>query len=179
MRRFEPKMSNLRMGCMMRRSTLVLVVTLIASLGAGALVAQSADALMSNMVGTWALNVAKSSYSPGPGPKSNTVKWERQEGGLKFTSDGVDAKGQPTHTELMMKFDGKDYPLKGAPASNTTRSFRRIDDRTYEFVEKVAGKVTTTTRMVASPDRKTRTGTATGRNIQGQVVKNVQVWEKQ
>jgi len=46
-------------------------------------------------------------------------------------------------------------------------------------VEKVDGKVTTTSRSVGAPDGKTRTLTVTGTNAQGQTVKNVVLWEKQ
>jgi hypothetical protein len=43
----------------------------------------------------------------------------------------------------------------------------------------VDGKVTTTSRVVTSPEGKTQTGTATGTNPQGQAVNNVIVTEKQ
>ena len=51
--------------------------------------------------------------------------------------------------------------------------------RTFEFVTKENGKVTTTFRSVASADGKTRTATITGTNAQGQTVKNVVLYEKQ
>jgi hypothetical protein len=63
--------------------------------------------------------------------------------------------------------------------ANTTRAYRRIDDRTYEFVAKVDGKVTTTTRSVAARDGKTRTTMTTGKDAQGQSVNNVQVFDRQ
>src|ERR1041385_6449595 len=61
------------------------------------------------------LSVAKSKYSPGPASKSQTVKQEAWEGGVKLTTDGMDSDGKPTHTEYAAKFDGKDYPWKGNP----------------------------------------------------------------
>ena len=156
----------------MRRQIIRVVVTVVAVMGVAlAVAAQSADA----RVGTWKLNLAKSKYNPGPAPKSNTIKNEP----LKSTSDGIDAQGKPTHTEISYKFDGKDYPLKGAAAANTTRAYRRIDDHTWEFVTKVDGKVTTTNRNVISPDGKTQTGTTTGKDAQGQTVNNTLVFDKQ
>src|SRR4051812_23965047 len=134
-------------------------VTLALSTMSVAATGQSSDVLMGNQVGSWKLNVAKSTYSPGPAPKSSIVKWEPSEGGLRMTADGVDAAGRPTHSEITIKFDGKDYPYKGAPAANTTRAYKRIDDRTYEYVEKTDGKVTTTERVVVRRDGKTRTST--------------------
>ena len=55
-----------------------------------ALLAQSSD----SWVGTWKLDVAKSKYSPGPAPKSNTVKISPSEGGLSIVVDGIDGEGK-------------------------------------------------------------------------------------
>jgi hypothetical protein len=163
---------------MMRRSTVVVVT--LALLGTGvAVMGQSSDALASNLLGTWKLNVEKSKFSPGPPAKSQISTWERWEGGLKNTVDGIDAQGKPTHIEQVANFDGKDYPRRGATVANTTRAFKRIDDRTYESIEKTDGKVTTTTRSVSSRDGKTRTLTTTGKDVQGRAVNNVGVWEKE
>jgi hypothetical protein len=76
-------------------------------------------------------------------------------------------------------FDGKDNPVKGAPAPNTTAAYKRIDDRTFEVMGKVDGKATITTRVVISGDGKTMTATQTGRNYQGESVNNVIVATKQ
>jgi hypothetical protein len=132
------------------------------------------------MVGTWKTNVSKSTYSPGPPPKAPaTSRWEVMgDGQFKNINEGVDAKGQPTHNEIIVKFDGTDRPLIGA-AVPTTRTYKLIDARTFEFVTKVNGKVTTTFRSVLAPDGKTRTATTTGTNAQGQAVKSVVLWEKQ
>ena len=72
------------------------------------------------LMGTWKVNVAKSTYSPGPGPKSQTSVWATAPGGgWTNTVDGVDAAGKPTHTEQVMMFDGKPVELKGAPVPTT------------------------------------------------------------
>ena len=137
--------------------------------------AQTQDA----WIGTWKLNVAKSKYSPGPAPKSQTIKNEASAGGMMATTDGVDAQGKPTHTMIMTKFDGKEVPVQGAADAKTTRIYKRIDSHSYEFVTKVGGKVTTTAKSVVSADGKTRTTTTTGKNAQGQTVNNVAVYDKQ
>lgn len=138
--------------------------------------AQAQDAWL----GTWKLNLAKSKYQPATGaPKSQTVKQEAVPGGMKSTVDGMDAQGKPIHTEVTAMFDGKSTAVTGAPDANTTRVYKRIDTRTYEFVTSVAGKVTTTTRSVVAADGKSRTVTTTGKNAQGQTVNNVAVYEKQ
>ena len=38
-----------------------------------------------NWLGTWKLDVAKSKYSPGPAPKSLTLKFEATADGIKLT----------------------------------------------------------------------------------------------
>jgi hypothetical protein len=158
-----------------RRYIVLPVFTLAFFIVALTVAGQSPDPL----VGTWKVNVAKSTYSPDPPPKSSTSIWEDVGGGqLKNTVDTVDAKGQPTHTEIIVSFDGKDLPVKGA-AVPTTRAYKRIDSRTFEFVTKVEGKVTTTNRSVASAEGKSRTLTATGTTAQGQPAKNVVLYEKQ
>jgi len=58
------------------------------------------------------VNLAKSKYSPGPAPKSATIKFEASQGYIKLTSDGVNA--------------GKDVPFKGNSDADTA-SPRRID----------------------------------------------------
>ena len=137
--------------------------------------AQAADPWL----GTWKLNVAKSKCSPGPCARSNVSHFEAVAGGgLKVTGDAVDATGRSTHTETTTMFDGKEAEVKGA-ATLTTRLFSRIDDRTYEFVTRVNGKVTTTTRGTVSADGRTRTLVTTGVNTDGKPVHNEAVYERQ
>ena len=128
--------------------------------------------------GTWKLNLAKSKYDPGPPPKGpNTTKIEAIKGGLKFTVDGVNAEGKPTHFEWSAQFDGKDNPVKGDPNRDAV-ALKKIDDYTFELTNKKDGKVTTVIRSVFSRDGKTRTNTTTGTNVKGVKVNNVTVFEK-
>ena len=153
-------------------SSVVVAVTL-------SVLALSVSAQQNSMLGTWRLNVAKSTYSPGPGPRSQTVRNEAAPGGgMKAVVDGVDAAGKPIHNEITTMFDGKEAVYQGA-AQPTTRAYTRIDDRTIQWVQKVNGKVTTTTRSTVSADGKTRTNTTTGADEQGRQVKNVVVYERQ
>jgi hypothetical protein len=131
------------------------------------------------LVGTWKVNIEKSKYSPGPPPKANTIKWEPVQGGFKFTTDGVDAKGQTNHSETMEKTDGSEGQVEGAQTPNTTRGLKRIDDHNYEDVDKVGGKTVATRRLVISADSKTLTVTVKGTNAQGEAVNNVALYEKQ
>jgi len=139
--------------------------------------AQAQDA----WIGTWKLNLAKSKYDPANlAPKSQTLKQDAVAGGgFKGTTDGVDAQGKPTHTEQATMFDGKASEIKGAPDANTTRVYKRIDNRTYEYVQRVGGKLTTTARTVVAADGKTRTITTTGKDAQGRTINNVAFYDRQ
>ena len=131
-------------------------------------------------VGTWKADLAKSKYSPGPTPKvPGTVTIERSGTGMKTTIDGTDPQGKPTHTETVWTFDGKDHPVKGAAAPNTTAAYKRVDDHTFEVTTKVDGKPTVTTRVVISADGKAMTATQTGKAADGSAVNNVIVASKQ
>jgi hypothetical protein len=85
-------------------------------------------------IGVWKGNLTKSTFSPGPTPKTAaTVTIESAPGGsIKTTIDGADAQGKPIRTETVGAFDGKDNGVKGAPAPNTTTALKRIDARTFE-----------------------------------------------
>jgi len=162
----------------MRRRLLLGLLLLAAALAISVPVtAQAQDA----WTGSWKLNLAKSKFEPANlAPKSQTVKQEATPGGgTKVTVDGVDAQGKPVHYEFVTMFDGKSFEVPGAPDANTTRVYKRIDRRTYEWVQSVSGKVTTTSRSVVSADGKTRTITTTGKNAQGQTVNNAVVYDRQ
>jgi len=131
-----------------------------------------------NMVGTWKLIPAKSTFSPGPPIKSQLATLSAVDGGLKVVADRVEADGKMTHFEWTAKFDGKDYPVKGDPARDAV-SVKKVDDYTLEITNKKGGKVLSVLRAVYSKDGKSRTETTTGTNAQGQQIKNVTAWDKQ
>jgi hypothetical protein len=131
-----------------------------------------------NWLGTWKLNVAKSKYSPGPGPKSLTIKLEATADGIKLTSDGVNSEGKATHGEYVSKFDGKDVPWEGNPDADTA-SAKKIDDNSYENIWKKDGKTTISAKVVVSKDGKTINTTQTGTDSKGRTVNNTLVWDRQ
>jgi hypothetical protein len=129
-------------------------------------------------VGTWKLDTAKSTYSPGPAPKSNTVTIVAVENGIHLTAHGVDAAGKPTHVEYTAKYDGKDSPVTGVAYADTI-ALKRIDANTVESTMKKAGTAVMTVRATISPDGKTRTAVFTGKNEKGEEVNNTAVYDKQ
>ena len=144
----------------------------------GALLSGSALLAADNWIGSWKLDVAKSKFSPGPAPKSMTLKFAATADGIQFTSDGVDAEGKPTHSQFASKFDGKEVPYKGNPNADTA-SPKRIDGNSYSNPWKKDGKETTTSHVVVSKDGKTLTVHQTGKNAKGEAVKHTLVFERQ
>jgi hypothetical protein len=128
-------------------------------------------------LGSWHLNVAKSKYSPGPAPKSQTLKIEASGKGEKVTSEIVSASGEKTVTEYTAEFDGKPHPLKGSPTADMV-TLKRIDSHTTERVDSKGGKTVMTYHRVVSKDGKTMTVSSKGTNAQGQAVDNTIVFEK-
>jgi hypothetical protein len=128
--------------------------------------------------GTWKMNPAKSKYSPGPAPKSTTVKVEADEQGVKIDAEITNADGSPIHVQYDAKFDGKDYPVTGIPYADAV-SVKRIDANTIEATMKKGGQVTMTVTTKVSKDGKTRTSTFKGKDAEGRDVLNVVVSDKQ
>jgi leucyl aminopeptidase (aminopeptidase T) len=130
-------------------------------------------------VGTWRLDVAKSKYSPGPAPKSQTVTCEASGQGYRITVKSEPASGAAQQWSFTTALDGKDVPLTGNNPNVDMLAAKRIDANTLESVNKKGGKVVATQRNVVSADGKTWTVTTTGTDGQGQKVNNVAVLVKQ
>jgi hypothetical protein len=143
-----------------------------------ALAANARAAAADQQSGTWKMNPAKSKYSPGPSPKSVTLKVDSDENNIKITADGTNADGSPTHVEYSAKFDGKDYPITGVPNADTV-SVKRISATTIQSTSKKAGQVVMTVTSTVSKDGRTRTSTFKGKDPQGNDVNNVVVYDKQ
>ena len=153
------------------------VLSTLLLFAAGSLVVFAQTPAKPVFAGTWKLDVAKSKYSPGPTPKSQTAVVDAVDGGMKVVVDRVEADGQKTHFEWTAKFDGKDYPVKGDAARDAV-SVKKVDDYNLEISSKKGGKVTTTIKAAYAKDGKSRVETVTGTNAQGQKVNNVTVWTK-
>jgi hypothetical protein len=128
--------------------------------------------------GTWKLNVAKSTYAPGPPPKSATITYQETADGIKRAGGSVEADGKTTPFEYNAKYDGKDYPVTGQDLYDTI-TIKRIDDQTAESTLKKSGKAVSQVRRVISKDGKVMTLTINGTNAKGQKMHNVAVYEKQ
>lgn len=137
------------------------------------------------LTGTWKLNLAKSTFDPPDLAASNLlVTYEVAGDRVTSSLDGVDSRHRAMHQEYTATFDGKDHPIKETIDGKVTPnqdsvSWKRIDDRTFDVVEKTDGRVTTTRRIVVAPDGKSRTTTITGRDAQGRAVHHVMFFDRQ
>ena len=154
------------------------LVTLGVVVAFASAVAVTVSAQTGSEIGTWKLNVAKSTYSPGPAPKSLTVVFAAAGQGVKFSAETVNADGSKLASVYTANYDGTDVPFTGNPAIDTT-SLKRINATTVEDTRKKGGKVVRTLTRVMSADGKSFTATVKGTNDQGQAINNVVVYEKQ
>jgi hypothetical protein len=128
-------------------------------------------------MGTWKLNEAKSKIPAGT-TKNTTVVYSADGDNVKVTTDGVDGKNQPAHSEWIGKFDGKDYPVTGG-ADGTTRSYKVINDRKMEIINKVSGKETLHGTIEVAKDGKSRVVDLEGTASDGKKTKSKGVYDKQ
>ena len=149
-----------------------LVVGLVVASGATAS-AQGSDPF----VGTWKLNMAKSTFNPGPAPKSQTVMIGGTDQARKITVDVTPATGAAQHWEVSGP-SGTDVPVVGNNPNADTYMMKRVNATTLEAQYKKAGKPTLKQTAVVSADGKTLTVTASGTDVQGRAIKNVVVYDK-
>lgn len=135
------------------------------------------DRLTDRFVGTWKVNVAKSTYHPGPPPAQGAmVRWEKVPNGIRQI--GLGADGKPVGTAFVANFDGKEYPVSGNAAYDTT-VWTRVDEFAFNFTRKKAGQVVQMATRTISTDGNTSTLTVIGVDAKGQPFSTVTVWEKQ
>jgi hypothetical protein len=129
------------------------------------------------LIGTWKLDVAKSSYKPGPAPKSATVTIDAAGKGIKVAVDVVGGDGAPMKWGYTSERDGKDVPVTGNPAYDTA-AVTQASPTEGTIVYKKAGKPVVTVKTSIATDGKTMTATTTGTDPKGQAMNNVAVYRK-
>ncbi len=132
-----------------------------------------------NSLGNWKLNLEKSAYNPGPPTvKSLTATRQASEDGVKTTSTGELANGNSINSSYTAKYDGKEYPVIGAPWD--TVAIKQVDANTFTSeVKKVGGTYSSSSRTVISTDGNTMTVASKGTNAEGKAFDNTLVYDKQ
>jgi hypothetical protein len=165
----------------MNRRTLTTMVLL--GLAVATALPQIAFAQSDPFVGTWQLNLAKSKYSPGPPPKSQTSNTQAEGQNLKFALTGTGANGNPISVTLTAVNDGMPHPATAVPdnpnAAYDAAATTRVDAHTLIISFTKAGKLVQIDTLIVSPDGKTTTVTRTGADANGRQVNDISVWDKQ
>ncbi|MEO7270582.1 MAG: hypothetical protein ABIX28_16325 [Vicinamibacterales bacterium] len=140
-----------------RQFTGIAIAALCAiALGAGT-AAQATDPL----VGTWKLDVAKSTYKPGPTPKSATAVITAVGEGIKVAVDAAMPDGTAMKWGYTSARDGKEVPVTGHPAYDAA-TVTKTSPTEGTIVYSKAGKPVATAKTAVAKDGKTMTVTTTG-----------------
>ncbi|HET7217030.1 MAG TPA: hypothetical protein VFJ02_03245 [Vicinamibacterales bacterium] len=129
------------------------------------------------IVGTWKMDVAKSTYKPGPPPKSATVVITAEGKSIKVAVDAEMPSG-PMKWGYTSARDGKDVPVTGNPNYDTANA-TQTNPHEGTIVYKKDGKTVATTKTSVAKDGKTLTVTSDGTDAKGQAFHNVSHYTKQ
>jgi hypothetical protein len=161
------------------KNSCVWTIAVVLALSLVPLQASRASAQGEVRVGTWDLNLAKSTFSPEPPPQRQTLTF--QAAGPQWTAllQGVDSSRKPINPDmnnLAITFDGRDHPT--ANVDYDTTAWKRSSGNKYEVIRKKAGKIVLTSTNEISNDGMTMTITTKGVNANGETVHNVRVYDK-
>lgn len=154
----------------------LIAIAMIFALGVGT--AAVAGSTPDPVMGTWNLDLAKSKFTPGPAPKSQTRTYAETADGIALTYSGVATDGSSISGKSTFKYDGKDYAITGSPDFDTL-SLKRLKGNTIRSVQKKNGKVIGSTVRKISADGKVLTLTSNGKDAKGAGYHNVMVFDKQ
>jgi hypothetical protein len=150
-------------------------------LGAGLafwLVMVAAAAAQDPWVGVWRLDPSRSTARAEPSPyKRVTLRIESTGGVLAVIYDMVGSRGGITHLEWTGRFDGRDYFVQGVDYV-LTNAYRRLDDRRYEIVVKVEGRVVARAVAAVSPGGDTLTVDTTETDARGTAATTTAVYSR-
>jgi hypothetical protein len=172
--RYSNNITRQEDGTMTRLLTLA-AVTLTAAITFSAL-ALGADT--DPAMGTWQLNLSKSTYTPGTAPKSQTRVYSKSGQSITLVIKTVAADGTQSTANTTYQLDGKDYPISGV-ADYDTLSAKQIDPNSAAFVLKKSGKRVGTTDRKVSADGKTLTARTKLTTADGQKSASTAVFDKQ
>jgi hypothetical protein len=156
---------------MMRMARGLLLAALLTGAGAS-----PAAELLDPAIGTWKLNVAKSTGNNLPKSEIRTFATAGDKVLLTFKRVGTD--GRETTVQTTYRLDSKDYPITGSRDYDALNA-HRVSANTVQSTQKLAGKVVGTSTRSVSADGKTMTLTGQRANAQGQLISTTLVYDRQ
>jgi hypothetical protein len=128
------------------------------------------------IVGSWKLNVAKSTFNPGPAPKAATRTYTEAAG--LYTLDqkitGADGKENLLHVQYR---DGQEVKTPGASVDSTVA--KKLDVNNWDFDVKMGGKVVGHVHRSVSADGKVLTVHNTGQQGNTTASDDTMVFDRQ
>jgi hypothetical protein len=130
------------------------------------------------VVGTWQLNVAKSTFTAGPAPKSQTRTYTQSGPSITLVMKTMTADGKEATQHTTYQLDGKDYPVTGAPDYDSLAA-KQVNPRTASFTLKKAGAPVGTTTRTLSKDGQHMTSKVSVTSVKGEKFESVMVFDRQ
>ena len=160
----------------------VCVALLLVSLTSTSALAQTSSADSNPLLGTWTLNVAKSSidYAPLPRDESRTYRAAPNDG-MIFSVEGTDGAGASYAYGSTAAVDGREYPMPGTGTRNggDAVSWTLVDPRTVHAVVMRTGDVVNRVVLAVSSDGTVLTITENGTGPDGSPTHGVRVYDRQ
>jgi hypothetical protein len=129
------------------------------------------------VVGTWQLNVPKSTFSAGSAFKSQTRTYSQSGDKITLVMTTVGPDGKELTTRTTYQLNGKDFPVTGTPDYDSL-SGKRINTNKAEFTLKKGGKEIGTTSRTVSKDGKTLTAKTNVATAAGEKSENTLVFDR-
>jgi hypothetical protein len=129
-------------------------------------------------IGTWVLNIAKSSYSPGGPPKSEVRTYEAVGDAVRLTVKLESTSGHTSVARVTYTSDGKHVEVAGNPGYDQV-VVKRLSANEFRSSNLRNGKTVAQTLAVVSADGRTLTLTQDIPMGNGIKIHNVEVFDKQ
>jgi hypothetical protein len=172
--RVRPEHHKVR-GANMKTLLLNAVLAVVVAVSGVAIVEAAAP---DPVVGTWQLNVSKSTFTSGPALKNQVRTYTQSGPTISLVMKTVSADGKEGTSQTSYQLDGKDYPVTGNPDYNSL-SAQQVDNNTARFTLKKDGKAVGTTGRTVSKDGKTLTSKLKITTTKGGKTQSVLVFDKQ
>jgi len=128
------------------------------------------------VLGTWVLDLKRSTFQPGPAPRGQVRSYQQEHEGIKAQIKTVQPDGNEVVIEYVASYNDVVALVTGAGGLDAVK-MRKIDANTAEETLMSGGNPVGMARRVISPDGKTRTIALT--RTAPTPVKNVEVYVKE